>query len=177
MQNKARNILQLKIQIRACIPYRDGSQPTILHSDHATVGPHGCFEIMLKMTGMIMTRIVIMIMSSSSYVLVFLETRETPPSWIKLLIFFPERKISKGFQKGTKEKWDASLLCRPGRVQVQQQSFSDEKKKIKSKYLQFQPTDRIEAFYGSKPQSWKNIHWIVTRNHIALLLFKAPICL
>ena len=54
MQNKARNILQLKIQIRACIPYRDGSQPTILHSDHATVGPHGCFEIMLRMMGMIM---------------------------------------------------------------------------------------------------------------------------
>ena len=59
MQNKARNILQLKIQIRACIPYRDGSQPTILHSDHATVGPHGCFEIMLKKTGMIMLMLMI----------------------------------------------------------------------------------------------------------------------
>ena len=46
--------MQLKIQIHACIPYGDGSQPTILHSDHATVGPHGCFEIMLKKTGMIM---------------------------------------------------------------------------------------------------------------------------
>ena len=147
MQNKARNILQLKIQIRACIPYRDGSQPTILHSDHATVGPHGCFEIMLKMTGMIMTRIVIMIMSSSSFF------------WKPERLHHPESNYSsKGFQKGTKEKWDASLLCRPGRVQVQQQSFSDEKKKIKSKYLQFQPTDRVEAFYGSKPQSWKNIH-------------------
>ena len=79
--------------------------------------------------------------------------------WKPERLHHPESNYSsKGFQKGTKEKWDASLLCRPGRVQVQQQSFSDEKKKIKSKYLQFQPTDRIEAFYGSKPQSWKNIH-------------------
>ena len=97
MQNKARNILQLKIQIRACIPYRDGSQPTILHSDHATVGPHGCFEIMLKMTGMIMTRIVIMIMSSSSFF------------WKPERLHHPESNYSsKGFQKGTKEKWDAN---------------------------------------------------------------------
>ena len=44
----------MKREIHACIPYRGGSEPTILHSDHATLGPHGCFEIMLKMTGMIM---------------------------------------------------------------------------------------------------------------------------
>ena len=87
MQNKARNILQLKIQIRACIPYRDGSQPTILHSDHATVGPHGCFEIMLKMTGMIMTRIVIMIMSSSSFF------------WKPERLHHPESNYSSSFRK------------------------------------------------------------------------------
>ena len=57
LQFEVMNILQMEIQIHACIPYRGGSEPTILHSDHATLGPHGCFEIMLKMTGMIMIMI------------------------------------------------------------------------------------------------------------------------
>ena len=181
MQNKARNILQLKIQIRACIPYRDGSQPTILHSDHATVGPHGCFEIMLKMTGMIMTRIMIMIMSSSSYVLVFLETRETPPSWIKLLIFFPERKISKGFQKGTKEKWDANeahTFCAGQAGSKSNNSlFQMKRKKSSLNICSFNQLIELRHFMDPSLKVGKIFTYIlVTRNHIELLLIKAQIC-